>query len=573
MGKNSTLLDIDILNSIEDQFDLILKDNRSVLEDMEMIMYGLKEFGLTESFKEKYEKYGEQICRIYQLSFIEAVFFTLFIEESNEGKIDFYDFKQICKCSKLKFLNYLDDIDSLVKKKLIKRVSSSKENKLYRILDEVVECVRKGVPYNAKKIENLSKEMFYSELGILLENGQSYDLDPSELQYEIIDLVQSNKNLNLVKNILTYKLDSVSLTILLVATSCFINDDTDSFTFSDLDDFIDISDYVSVKQKLKNGTHILFSKELIDNQDSDRVTNPNIYKLTHKAKVELEIDDITKIQKSGTSNLIISNTLKSRILYYNPQESIQVKKLYQLLEETQFQKIQSKLNTQNFRIGFNCLFYGLPGTGKTETVYQMAKTVGRDIYEVNIAQLKSKWYGESEKIIKQIFDDYNKWCTNSNVAPILLFNEADAIFSKRQTISGANLVRQTENTIQNILLNEMEHLNGILIATTNLTQNLDDAFERRFLYKIKFEKPNLEAKCSIWEMMFNDLEIDQDNIDFRQFALQFQFSGGQIENIARKCHVDTLLNQELITKELILQYCKEEEISKETSIRIGYVKN
>lgn len=572
MGKNSTLLDIDILNSIEDQFDLILKDNRSVLEDMEMIMYGLKEFGLTESFKEKYEKYGEQICRIYQLSFIEAVFFTLFIEESNEGKIDFYDFKQICKCSKLKFLNYLDDIDSLVKKKLIKRVSSSKENKLYRILDEVVECVRKGVPYNAKKIENLSKEMFYSELGILLENGQSYDLDPSELQYEIIDLVQSNKNLNLVKNILTYKLDSVSLTILMVATSCFINDDTDSFTFSDLDDFIDISDYVSVKQKLKNGTHILFSKELIDNQDSDRVTNPNVYKLTHKAKVELEIDDITKIQKSGTSNLIISNTLKSRILYYNPQESIQVKKLYQLLEETQFQKIQSKLNTQNFRIGFNCLFYGLPGTGKTETVYQMAKSVGRDIYEVNIAQLKSKWYGESEKIIKQIFDDYNKWCTNSNVAPILLFNEADAIFSKRQTISGANLVRQTENTIQNILLNEMEHLNGILIATTNLTQNLDDAFERRFLYKIKFEKPNLEAKCSIWEMMFEDLVIDKSNIDFKQMAQQYQFSGGQIENIARKCHIDTLLNQELITKELILQYCKEEEISNDTTIRIGYVK-
>lgn len=572
MGKNSTLLDIDILNSIEDQFDLILKDNRSVLEDMEMIMYGLKEFGLTESFKEKYEKYGEQICRIYQLSFIEAVFFTLFIEESNEGKIDFYDFKQICKCSKLKFLNYLDDIDSLVKKKLIKRVSSSKENKLYRILDDVVECVRKGVPYNAKKIENLSKEMFYSELGILLENGQSYDLDPSELQYEIIDLVQSNKNLNLVKNILTYKLDSVSLTILLVATSCFINDDTDSFTFSDLDDFIDISDYVSVKQKLKNGTHILFSKELIDNQDSDRVTNPNVYKLTHKAKVELEIDDISKIHKSGTSNLIISNTLKSRILYYNPQESIQVKKLYQLLEETQFQKIQSKLNTQNFRIGFNCLFYGLPGTGKTETVYQMAKTVGRDIYEVNIAQLKSKWYGESEKIIKQIFDDYSKWCTNSNVAPILLFNEADAIFSKRQTISGANLVRQTENTIQNILLNEMEHLNGILIATTNLTQNLDDAFERRFLYKIKFEKPNLEAKCSIWEMMFEDLVIDKSNIDFKQMAQQYQFSGGQIENIARKCHIDTLLNQELITKELILQYCKEEEISNDTTIRIGYVK-
>lgn len=572
MGKNSNFLDIDILNSIEDQFDLILKDNRSVLEDMEMIMYGLKEFGLTDSFKEKYEKYAEQICRIYQLSFIEAVFFTLFIEESNQGKIDFYDFKQICKCSKLKFLNYLDDIDLLVKKKLIKRISSSKENKLYRVLDDVVECVRKGVPFNAKKIENLSKEMFYSELGIILENGQSYDLDPSEIQTEIMDLVQSNKNLNIVKNILKYKLDSVSLTILLVATNCYINDDTDYFCYSDIDDFFHISDFISIKQKLKNGSHILFSKELIDNQDSDSVTNPNVYKLTNKAKEELEINEINKVKKGSISNVIHSNVIKSRPLFYNPQESIQVKKLYQLLEEKQFQKIQSKLKTQNFRIGFNCLFYGSPGTGKTETVYQMAKTLGRDIYEVNISQLKSKWFGESEKIIKKIFDDYNKCAVNSKLAPILLFNEADAIFSRRKSVSGDSLVRQTENTIQNILLNEMEHLNGILIATTNLTQNLDDAFERRFLYKIKFEKPNLEAKCSIWEMMFNDLEIDQDNIDFRQFALQFQFSGGQIENIARKCHVDTVLNQELITKQLILQYCKEEEISKETSIKIGYVK-
>ena len=572
MGKNSNFLDIDILNSIEDQFDLILKDNRSVLEDMEMIMYGLKEFGLTDSFKEKYEKYAEQICRIYQLSFIEAVFFTLFIEESNQGKIDFYDFKQICKCSKLKFLNYLDDIDLLVKKKLIKRISSSKENKLYRVLDDVVECVRKGVPFNAKKIENLSKEMFYSELGIILENGQSYDLDPSEIQTEIMDLVQSNKNLNIVKNILKYKLDSVSLTILLVATNCYINDDTDYFCHSDIDDFINISDFISVKQKLKNGSHILFSKELIDNQDSDSVTNPNVFKLTNKAKEELEINEINKVQKGSISIVIHSNAIKSRHLFYNPQESIQVKKLYQLLEEKQFQKIQSKLKTQNFRIGFNCLFYGLPGTGKTETVYQLAKTIGRDIYEVNIAQLKSKWFGESEKIIKKIFDDYNKCAVNSKLAPILLFNEADAIFSKRKSVSGDSLVRQTENTIQNILLNEMEHLNGILIATTNLTQNLDEAFERRFLYKIKFEKPNLEAKCSIWEMMFEDLVIDKSNIDFKQMAQQYQFSGGQIENIARKCHIDTLLNLELITKELILQYCKEEEISNETTIRIGYVK-
>lgn len=572
MGKKNNFLDINILNSIEDQFDLILKDNRSVLEDMEMIMFGLKEYGLSDSLREKYEKYTHQICKIYQLSYYEAIFFTLFIEENNQGNIDFYDFKQVCKCSKLKFLNYLDEIDSLVRKKLIKRISSSKENRLYRVLDEVIESVRKGVQYKPKKIDNLSKEYFYLELGIILDNGQNYDLDPSDIQNDIVELVHSNKHLNVVKNLLKHKLDSISLTILLVATNSYINNDVDYFCHSDLDDFIDSIDFSLVKQKLKNGSHPLFSKELIENQDSDRVTNPNVYILTNQAKEELEISEIIKIQKGGSANFISSKAIKSRALFYNPQESIQVKKLYQLLEEKQFQKIQSKLNTQNFRIGFNCLFYGLPGTGKTETVYQIAKALGRDIIEVNISQLKSKWFGESEKIIKKIFDDYKSSSSESKLAPILLFNEADAIFSKRQSINGDSLTRQTENTIQNILLNEMEHLNGILIATTNLTHNLDDAFERRFLYKIKFEKPNLEAKTSIWEMMFEDLDIDKNNINFKQIAQLFQFSGGQIENIARKCHVDTLLNQELITQELILQYCKEEEISKETSIRIGYIK-
>ena len=75
----------------------------------------------------------------------------------------------------------------------------------------------------------------------------------------------------------------------------------------------------------------------------------------------------------------------------------------------------------------------------------------------------------------------------SDVAPILLFNEADAIFGVRKN-GAENAVDKMENTIQNIILQEMEDLNGILIATTNLATNLDSAFERRFLYKIEFEK-------------------------------------------------------------------------------------
>ena len=95
-----------------------------------------------------------------------------------------------------------------------------------------------------------------------------------------------------------------------------------------------------------------------------------------------------------------------------------------------------------------------------------------------------------------------------------------------------------ENTIQNIILQEMESLDGILIATTNLTKNFDSAFERRFLYKIRFEKPDAGVRSKIWCQMIP--ELSQSVTD--SLATQFDFSGGQIENIARKYAVSCILH-------------------------------
>lgn len=90
------------------------------------------------------------------------------------------------------------------------------------------------------------------------------------------------------------------------------------------------------------------------------------------------------------------------------------------------------------------------------------------------------WVGESEKNIKGIFDDYKQKVKQSVKAPILLFNEADAIIGKRQ-VGAERAVEKMENSIQNIILQEIEQLDGILIATTNLAENMDKAFERHFL--------------------------------------------------------------------------------------------
>lgn len=224
------------------------------------------------------------------------------------------------------------------------------------------------------------------------------------------------------------------------------------------------------------------------------------------------------------------------------------------------------MKESGFRCGFACLFYGEPGTGKTETVLQLARQTGRDILQVNVSQIKSMWVGESEKNIKQLFDNYRAKVKDSKIAPILLFNEADAIINKRQE-GAERAVDKMENSIQNIILQEMETLDGILIATTNLAQNMDKAFERRFLYKIKFEKPTIEARMNMWHEMIPTLNDE----DSRALASNYDFSGGQIENIARHYTIGKILHGESANVvEVLSEYCDSERLETKEKRRIGF---
>jgi SpoVK/Ycf46/Vps4 family AAA+-type ATPase len=229
--------------------------------------------------------------------------------------------------------------------------------------------------------------------------------------------------------------------------------------------------------------------------------------------------------------------------------------------------IQTRLKEHGRRIRFACLFYGTPGTGKTESVLQIARKTGRDIMQVDISEIKSKWVGESEQNIKAVFDNYRSLCKNSDIMPILLFNEADAILGTRRG-RAMRAVDKMENSIQNIVLQEMETLDGIMIATTNLEQSLDSAFERRFIYKVRFERPGVEQRKKIWQSMLPSLSEDT----ALQLAVSFDFSGGQIENIVRKCDVDSILyGESSVDAEKILRFCQEEKILKTTIPHIGFV--
>jgi AAA+ superfamily predicted ATPase len=144
--------------------------------------------------------------------------------------------------------------------------------------------------------------------------------------------------------------------------------------------------------------------------------------------------------------------------------------------------------------------------------------------------------------------------------------EADAVISKRSE-NVERSVDKMENSIQNIILQEMENLEGILIATTNLTKNLDSAFERRFLYKIEFAKPSLEAKQAIWQAMLPSLS----DADAAVLATKYDFSGGQIENVVRKESVEEILTGNIADINRLMEFCNEERLDGgHSNRRIGF---
>ncbi len=320
-----------------------------------------------------------------------------------------------------------------------------------------------------------------------------------------------------------------------------------------------------LREQIQNGTHILIEKGYIEHKCEEGIADTERIMLTSKAKQELLSEykpTRTKVVKPRMQNRYLKSckAIRKKEMFFNETEQEQIERLTSLLSKENFASVQQRLEEQKMRKGFACLFYGAPGTGKTETVLQIARKTGRNIMQVDIAGLKDKWVGESEKNIKSVFSQYKKLCQSSEVMPILFFNEADAIINKR-TENVSHSVDKMDNAMQNIILQEMEDLEGILIATTNLTSNLDNAFERRFLFKVEFRKPDTEVKVKLWSSMLGK-DISDD--DAHRLAVSYDFSGGQIENIAKKRTIDYVLYGKQATFEVLDSYCKAESLNKNT---------
>ncbi len=188
--------------------------------------------------------------------------------------------------------------------------------------------------------------------------------------------------------------------------------------------------------------------------------------------------------------------------------------------------------------GVVLLLYGTPGTGKTYTAGAIAKELQKDLIMLNVPELRNKYYGETEKLIKKAFCEMREMATDTADAPVFLLNEADQLIHER--IANTSTCSTIENSIQSIILEELETFPGILILTTNLESNLDEAFFRRFDLKFRFRLPDLESRRKLWKMYLRKEIPGSEDIDVEQLAQKYQFSGAQIALVVQNACVEAI---------------------------------
>ena len=496
----------------------------------------------------------------------QSVMMALFIDHSSDSNIRISDFTSHLECSTTRIIRFMKEIDELEHRGLV-YCCRERNGITYRVPMDVIDAFKRNEKNVPRDCSGLSCDELFGQLEEIMEMRDDNEINTETAERRIFELLDNNKQLLFVQKLKEYDFCQEDTILLIIFSHLFVNNNDDNIGYHDLNFFYDRkSQWNLIKNRLNRKTHYLQLVEMIEFNNDDGFVDRESFRMTWKAKKDLfpELNIASMNQDNDRKNVIKHEGIVSKQLFYDKEVADQISDLGQLLEETHYNDVCRRLKDKGYRSGFTCLFYGAPGTGKTETVLQLARQTGRDILQVNISEIKSMWVGESEKNIKSVFDQYRARVDKATVAPILLFNEADAIIGKRQE-GAERAVEKMENSIQNIILQEMETLNGILIATTNLAQNMDKAFERRFLYKIKFNKPTLEARMQIWHSMLPELQ----EADIKVLAEHYDFSGGQIENVARHYAIDTVLHGNA-SLETLIAHCDGERLEQKDGHKIGF---
>lgn len=547
---------------------------KQILENIGKVYEKAKGCQLEESFFGSMQTELNHLSQYFRTGEMQTFFIAVVSAFNYKGdRADLSIFSDYFDCNPLRMLEFHNELENLCDRGIFQKEISKRRLKIsgagdqYTVDEKITEAILKGLPLPQVKTDNVASvtdllEKIY-ELGIKRDEDI---ISTATLFRETEFHIQKNMHFPLIKKIQQLEFRSEDTYLFLYMIWKTISGSETADIGRALEGIYEIKQArFDEMQKLISEEHILVRNNWIEIVPAD-FFNDTEMKLTDVSLEFLNECDIKLFRKKKKRNDIIEpSEIVMQELIFDAEEMTQLETLTSLLHEDKFLETQKKLSEKRLPKGITVLLHGQSGTGKTELINQLAKSTNRQIMKVDISKTKSKWFGDSEKIIKRIFTDYKAFAKDCSSTPILLFNEADAVISSRKEIHSSN-VAQTENAIQNIILEELENFEGILMATTNLAMNMDAAFERRFLFKVHFKKPNFQTRTKIWKSKIPVLNVNECRI----LAEKFEFSGGQINNVIRKIEIQQIITGISVNLKNIETICLEESMIPQNSV-IGFL--
>ncbi len=516
-----------------------------------------------------------KVSEFLDISHDQTIIFACLVELSLQKTVTLEHLGRHLRCSVLKVINHIHELDALESKKYIQKYTKNRSKKYsyndigYTVHHNVIESLRTMDKTKLKEVIHLSLPNFLEQVSVMINEREENIISTQVLLQQLDFMIENHKKhqfIHFINN--NVRLTINKCVVFALAYNRFkgiFSIDIEALANSIFDDFSDQMEYIQHISVMNNE---LFKKDIVRYQESSFMNEKVIGLTSRTIEVLYRLYPELYIKEESNDGIIKAMAIKSKKLYFDVVLKKQIDILTSVLLKNKFKEFQTRLQESKLPRGITAIFYGQSGTGKTETAYQIAKKTCRDIMMVELSQVKSKWFGESEKQVKKIFDDYRKFYNYNKVKPILFINEADGLFSKRLGITGkTSSVDQTVNTIQNIILQELEKFEGILFATTNLSENLDSAFERRFLFKVEFKNPQPEVIEKIWKAKLPELT----QTDIKKLSTSYQLSGGEIENVVRKYMVEKIIERKQISLDRLMEFCELEKPFQKQN-RIGFYK-
>ncbi len=547
-----------------------------ILKSIEKIANTFKDSELTDIKKRKLIKALKEDLKIVggflHCNEDECWLFSVMFAMSISGKeTDLDSLTQYLGCNPFLIVGLSPVLDGLVSKRLLVK-NSGYDLTVIATRFHISTYIFNAISLNKPIPKNNHFEDVYEvieKINEMICERERNGISTEELFAEVFTLAKKEEKFSLIQKLISLQLSGDDTLLLLYLCYAYANDSNEA----DIERYVyyvydSMGSKIRVKKQLLSGQSVLFDKELVSFVD-DNFYGGKELALTDKAVDLLFEEDGNVIEKSKSfqpKNCLLFNpeNIKPVNLFFNEKEEKQVSALMNLLQDENYQIATTKFKHYGMPSGLTVLFYGTPGTGKTQIAHNIAHATNRPLMMVDISAIRDKYVGESEKRIKQIFKTYRQACEYYPVYPILFFNESDALISKRYEVNSS--VDQMNNSMQNILLQELEDFEGILIATSNLNMNLDSAFERRFLYKIAFHTPDQDTSFRIWRDKMPDVSEE----DAKILAKEYTLSGGQINNICRKYILGHILKNEQLQLQELKELCEEEFFGKPSAKKLGF---